>query len=43
MADRTRLKQVVINVLFNAIKYNRGGHVTVTARLPNPTRAHQRA
>ena len=29
-ADRTRLKQVLINLLFNAIKYNRpGGAVTV--------------
>ena len=29
-ADRTRLKQVLINLLFNAIKYNRpGGSVTV--------------
>jgi len=36
-ADRTRLKQVLINLLFNAIKYNqRGGHVTVACTLrPN--------
>ncbi len=34
MADRTRLKQVMINVLFNAIKYNQvGGHVTVKCTL----------
>ena len=34
MADRTRLKQVMINVLFNAIKYNQaGGHVTVQCTL----------
>ncbi|MDG5977793.1 PAS/PAC sensor hybrid histidine kinase [Hydrogenophaga taeniospiralis CCUG 15921] len=33
-ADRTRLKQVLINLLFNAIKYNqRGGHVTVECAL----------
>jgi len=31
-ADRTRLKQVLINLLFNAIKYNRpGGTVSITA------------
>ncbi|MDP3132847.1 MAG: ATP-binding protein [Burkholderiaceae bacterium] len=37
MADRTRLKQVVINVLFNAIKYNQtGGHVTVQCTLAQP-------
>jgi len=36
-ADRTRLKQVLINLLFNAIKYNqRGGHVTVTCALDEP-------
>ena len=34
MADRTRLKQVMINLLFNAIKYNQvGGHVTVRCTL----------
>ncbi|MBY0463701.1 MAG: response regulator, partial [Burkholderiales bacterium] len=37
MADRTRLKQVFINVLFNAIKYNQvGGHVTVQCTLAQP-------
>ena len=37
MADRTRLKQVMINVLFNAIKYNQaGGHVTVQCTLAQP-------
>ena len=37
MADRIRLKQVLINLLFNAIKYNkRGGVVTVGCTL-NPT------
>jgi PAS domain S-box-containing protein len=31
MADRQRLKQVVLNLISNAIKYNRhGGHVVVT-------------
>jgi len=36
-ADRTRLKQVLINLLFNAIKYNqRGGHVTVVCTLSPP-------
>ena len=33
-ADRTRLKQVLINLLFNAVKYNRpGGSVSVTYTL----------
>ncbi|RJP71734.1 MAG: response regulator [Comamonadaceae bacterium] len=33
-ADRTRLKQVLINLLFNAIKYNQpGGHVTLDCTL----------
>jgi len=36
-ADRTRLKQVLINLLFNAIKYNQpGGHVTVECTLCPP-------
>jgi PAS domain S-box-containing protein len=35
-ADRTRVKQVLINLLFNAIKYNKpGGTVTVTC-VANP-------
>ena len=35
-ADRTRIKQVLINLLFNAIKYNRpGGTVSVTCT-PSP-------
>ncbi|MBI5611162.1 MAG: PAS domain S-box protein [Deltaproteobacteria bacterium] len=38
-ADRTRLKQVVINFLSNAIKYNRdGGEVVVTFGTPEPGR-----
>ncbi len=40
-ADRTRVKQVLINLLFNAIKYNRpGGTVTVefTLRAPDSIR-----
>jgi signal transduction histidine kinase/ActR/RegA family two-component response regulator len=36
-ADRTRVKQVLINLLFNAIKYNRtGGSVVVECVLPAP-------
>jgi CheY-like chemotaxis protein len=36
-ADRTRVKQVLINLLFNAIKYNRpGGTVTVEFTLSSP-------
>jgi len=36
LADRTRLKQVVDNLLTNAIKYNHpGGSVTISCELPN--------
>jgi PAS domain S-box-containing protein len=36
-ADRTRVKQVLINLLFNAIKYNKpGGSVVVTYTLSPP-------
>jgi signal transduction histidine kinase/ActR/RegA family two-component response regulator len=37
MADRTRLKQVVTNLLSNGVKYNRrGGRVTLTVRAVDP-------
>ncbi|MEP7181991.1 MAG: ATP-binding protein [Betaproteobacteria bacterium] len=35
-ADRTRVKQVLINVLFNAIKYNRPGGTVVVECTPRP-------
>jgi PAS domain S-box-containing protein len=36
-ADRTRVKQVLINLLFNAIKYNKpGGSVAVECAQPTP-------
>jgi hypothetical protein len=39
-ADRTRLRQVLLNLLANAIKYNRpGGHVTLHVRLADDGRA----
>ena len=38
-ADRTRMKQILINLLFNAVKYNRpGGTVVVECALVSPER-----
>ena len=34
LADRTRLKQVLINLLFNAVKYNRRGGTVVVDCMP---------
>ena len=36
LADRTRVKQVLINLLFNAIKYNRPGGSVVVDCMPSP-------
>jgi len=36
LADRTRVKQVLINLLFNAIKYNRPGGTVVVDCMPSP-------
>ena len=36
LADRTRLKQVLINLLFNAIKYNKSGGTVVVERIAVP-------
>jgi len=35
-ADRTRIKQVLINLLFNAIKYNRTGGMVAVDCVPQP-------
>ena len=35
-ADRTRIKQVLINLLFNAVKYNRPGGTVVVECTPGP-------
>ena len=37
-ADRTRVKQVLINLLFNAIKYNKPGGAVVVECTPEPAR-----
>ncbi|NDP38629.1 MAG: PAS domain S-box protein [Rhodoferax sp.] len=38
-ADRTRVKQVIVNLMSNAIKYNRvGGTVAVTCKVVSPQR-----
>ncbi len=36
LADRTRVKQVLINLLFNAIKYNRPGGTVAVDCMPSP-------
>ena len=36
LADRTRVKQILINLLFNAIKYNKPGGTVVVDCMPSP-------